>query len=374
MKIGILTFHRASNYGTVLQAQAMAMALQELGYDAELIDYRPEYNERTLQIRKIRQARTIKTVLSIILNRAIYGKQLKQKIQNFMEYIGEMNVSETVMYLPNEVGEIARQYDVILSGSDQLWNERITGDDMTYFCPFKHSCKISYASSFGVSTISEKRKEQIVPLLKEFKHLGVRKKTAQIMLTELLQIPKEQIICVVDPTLLVNREMWLKQANPRIVLPKGGYILTYYMIETPILRAITRNLKQKTGLPVINLKPSKRQIIMHEGKNMMWAGPREFLACYAGAKYVVTNSFHGTAFAINFEVPMYVSPLPFSMAGEVNSRLIDVLERYGLGARWIPEMADVKCMIDEFDRETLQRKKEEQKRESIQYLKLALGD
>ena len=64
MKIGILTFHRASNYGTVLQAQAMA--LQELGYDAELIDYRPEYNERTLQIRKIRQARTIKTVLSII--------------------------------------------------------------------------------------------------------------------------------------------------------------------------------------------------------------------------------------------------------------------------------------------------------------------
>ena len=131
MKIGILTFHRASNYGTVLQAQAMAMALQELGYDAELIDYRPEYNERTLQIRKIRQARTIKTVLSIILNRAIYGKQLKQKIQNFMEYIGEMNVSETVMYLPNEVGEIARQYDVILSGSDQLWNERITGDDMT---------------------------------------------------------------------------------------------------------------------------------------------------------------------------------------------------------------------------------------------------
>ena len=85
MKIGILTFHRASNYGTVLQAQAMAMALQELGYDAELIDYRPEYNERTLQIRKIRQARTIKTVLSIILNRAIYGKQLKQKIQNFME-------------------------------------------------------------------------------------------------------------------------------------------------------------------------------------------------------------------------------------------------------------------------------------------------
>ena len=130
MKIGILTFHRASNYGTVLQAQAMAMALQELGYDAELIDYRPEYNEGTLQIRKIRQARTIKTVLSIILNRAIYGKQLKQKIQNFLEYIGEMNVSETVMYLPNEVGEIARQYDVILSGSDQLWNERITGDDI----------------------------------------------------------------------------------------------------------------------------------------------------------------------------------------------------------------------------------------------------
>ena len=117
-----------------------------------------------------------------------------------------------------------------------LYGKKIemTGLDVTrpvsythlYFCPFKHSCKISYASSFGVSTISEKRKEQIVPLLKEFKHLGVREKTAQIMLTELLQIPKEQIICVVDPTLLVNREMWLKQANPRIVLPKGCLLYT----------------------------------------------------------------------------------------------------------------------------------------------------
>ena len=68
---------------------------------------------------------------------------------------------------------------------------------------------------------------------------------------------------------------------------------------------------------------------------MLGAGPAEFISCYAGAKFVVTNSFHGTAFAINFNIPFYVAPLPVSMAGEVNSRLIEILEWYGLSERFI---------------------------------------
>lgn len=372
MKIGVLTFHRASNYGTVLQAQATVTALQELGYDAELIDYRPEYNERTLQNRQLRQARSIKTGLSIILNRIVYGNQMQKKITNFQEYIGKMQVSAETAYTCDEVFRIAQQYDVILSGSDQLWNERITGNDLSYFFPFEHPYKISYASSFGVCDISEERKTQIEPLLRDFRCLGMREKTAQHILEKSLQIPDNRVACVVDPTLLIEKETWLAQANKDLALPKSGYILTYYMIETPILRTITHELKRRTGLPVVNLKPSKRQALLHEGHNMMWAGPREFLSCYAGAHYVVSNSFHGTAFAINFEIPMYIAPLPFSMAGEVNSRLVDVLDRYGLSKRWISTMNDATNLPEDFDRILLQQSKRRQRKESIEYLKKAL--
>lgn len=374
MKIGILTFHRASNYGTVLQAQATVIVLQQMGMNAEIIDYRPEYNEKTLRTRKLSQARTIKAVLSVLLNRFIYGKQIEKRLQNFQEYIDTLKVSQQAVYTENDVREIAQNYDIILSGSDQLWNERITGDDMTYFFPFEHPYKISYASSFGVSEISATRKNEIEPLLSSFRYLSVREKTAQTMLEQFLKQSKGEIACVIDPTLLVNKRTWLEQVRNSFTPPKGEYILTYYMIETPILRAITNELRRKTGLPVINLKPSKRQVLLHEGLNMMWAGPREFLGCYAGAKYVVTNSFHGTAFAINFEVPMYVAPLPFSMAGEVNSRLVDILDRYGLKSRWISDMNDVKNLSNDFNLDMLRQKKEQQREESIRYLKTALRD
>ena len=132
-----------------------------------------------------------------------------------------------------------------------------------------------------------------------------------------------------------------------------------------------KKLAKEKGLPVICINSSGKRI---KGViDYSDAGIEEWLGLFINADFIFTNSFHGTAFAINFEVPMYVSPLPFSMAGEVNSRLIDVLERYGLGARWIPEMADVKCMIDEFDRETLQRKKEEQKRGVHSISKISTG-
>lgn len=337
MKVGVLTFHRATNYGTALQAYATVRALKNMGIEAELIDYRPEYIERTIRQRKIRDARSVKSVASILLNRMVYGGQMQKKISRFQNFISAMPVSSAKCETLQQVEAVSRQYDVIVSGSDQLWNEKITGDDRMYFLPFSHPGKITYASSFGVDHISNQRKADILPYLYDFQGISVREKTAQKMLAELMTDVKKAppVYRVADPTLLLSKEQWLKEIEPQVRLPENGYILTYYMIETPILREITSKLKRETGLPVVNIKPSKRQMLLHEGINMMWAGPREFLSCYANAKFVVTNSFHGTAFSINFDIPMFISPLPASMAGEVNSRLVDILQWYGLSDRWI---------------------------------------
>lgn len=339
LKIGVLTFHRATNYGTVLQAFAMVMALRKLGNEAELIDYRPEYIERTMEARKLREAHSIKEAASIIAHKLIYGHQMSSRIENFDLFIKLIPSSSQVYYSSNELSTAIGQYDILISGSDQLWNERITGNDMAYFLPFLHPYKISYASSFGVSDISENRKKKINALLSDFSHISVREATAERIVQQILESVSNKkavnLHRVVDPTLLLSSAEWCKFKSNDLKLPSNGYILTYYMIETPILRSITRKLQAETGLPVINLKPSKKQMILRQGLNMMWAGPAEFISCYASAKYVVTNSFHGTAFAINFEIPFYVAPLPISMAGEVNSRLIEILDWYELSDRFI---------------------------------------
>ena len=336
MKVGVLTFHRASNYGTALQAFAMIEALRALGYDAELIDYRPDYTECTLVERKLRDARNIRTVASILVNRFIYGAAIGKKYQRFEDFCGTFRCGDTICKTMEDVAHAAQQYDVILSGSDQLWNENITGSDLTYFFPFAHQRKVSYASSFGVAMLEKAREAVIAPLLQDFAAISMREETACGMVREMLFADDAPpVMRVPDPTLLLTAAEWRQYGHPGLALPEQGYILTYYMIETPVLRAITRKLQQTTGLPVVNIKPSKRQMLQHEGVNLADAGPAEFLSCYAGAKYVVTNSFHGTVFGINFGVPMYVASLPVSVAGEVNSRLTDLLAWYGLSQRWI---------------------------------------
>lgn len=373
MRVGVLTFHRASNYGTALQAFATVETLRAMGFDAELIDYRPEYTERTLRSRYLKNAGSIKEAASILVNRAVYGNQHNEKISRFLEFIDAMPCGAPVCKTLQDVTAAARNYDVLLSGSDQLWNQKITGDDLSFFFPFAHSKKVSYGSSYGERTVSPERQALIAPYLKEFSVLGLREETALQMTRQMVGPEYGGKLCrVIDPTLLLGVSDWKKQMAPDVSLPENGYILTYYMIETPVLRALTQKLKKTTGLPVVNLKPSKRQILCREGQNMMWAGPREFLSCYAGAKYVVTNSFHGTAFAINFGVPMYVAPLPVSMGGEVNSRLVDILDWYELSDRWIETEAGAQLIDHQASVEHTKQINQIRREESLEHLKAML--
>ena len=337
MRVGILTFHRATNYGTALQAFATEKGIKKLGVETEMIDYRPEYIERTLHVRKLTNAKSPKEIASIIVNAVLYPNMAKRKAESFKRFFSLMNVSDDVCLTADDVAKASRKYDVVLSGSDQLFNRNITGDDKTFFLPFEHKRKVTFASSFGERKLSADRVEEIAPFFSGFDALSVREKTAHDILAQIkkVNVSAKSATSVLDPTFLLTKDEWNEYADPTLKLPKDGYILTYYMLETPLLREITAKLQQKTGLKVVNIKPSKKQVILHQGKNLSYAGPSEFLACYKNASYVVTNSFHGTAFAINYGIPFFTSTLPVSMAGEVNSRLEDICELFDLSHRWI---------------------------------------
>lgn len=376
MDVGILTFHRATNYGTALQAFATQKGVAKLGVETQIIDYRPEYIERTLRVRKIRNAKSIKELASIVVNSVLYPKMAQKKSDNFKRFFKLMNVDDVVCKSIDDVSRVSQKYDAVLSGSDQLFNKNITSDDMTYFLPFEHKRKITFASSFGERQLPQERIEQIAPYFSQFDYIGVREKTAQDILCEIKKVNPDTkpAVNVLDPTFLLDKNEWCEYTDKSLNLPKDGYILTYYMIETPLLRDITKKLKEKTGLKVVNIKPSKKQVILHQGKNLAFAGPAQFIECYRNAKYVVTNSFHGTAFALNFSIPFFTSTLPVSMAGEVNSRLTDICDLFSVPHRFID--SDKKLLQTDitkpFEKET-QKIIENLRTHSFDYLKEALN-
>ncbi len=344
MKVGILTFHRATNYGTALQAFATEKGIKKLGVDAEIIDYRPEYIERTLKVRKLKNADSLKEVASILIHSVVYPKMAQRKSENFKNFFEKMDISDTVCKNTVQTEKVSQKYDVVLSGSDQLFNCNVTGDDMTYFLPFEHKRKVSFSSSFGVRALETDRIAEIAPYFSQFDMLSVREKSALNIVSQIKRVNEntKDAVHVLDPTFLLTKDEWNEYASDELKLKNEKYILTYYMIETPLLRAITKALKEKTGLKVVNLKPSKKQALLHQGRNLAFAGPSQFLECYKNASYVVTNSFHGTAFAINYGIPFFSSPIPVSMAGEVNARLTDLCELCDISHRFIDNTEKLK--------------------------------
>ena len=170
MKVGILTYHRATNYGTALQAAASLHALIEAGADAEFIDYRPEYIERTARLMSLSDIHSLKNLLTFGAELVFRRRTLKQKIKEFGEFIEGLPASKPI-YDKEGLAEAAKGYDMVVSGSDQIWNPIISEGDMSYFLPFEHKKKAAFSSSFGAESFSPGLTEEIAGYLEDFETL-----------------------------------------------------------------------------------------------------------------------------------------------------------------------------------------------------------
>lgn len=349
MKIGILTIHRAANFGTALQAAATVSVFRDLGIDAEFIDYRPECFERTFRLRSIREVRSVKTALTFAGELVFRRKNQKKKIAEFKEFIGKYPASEPI-YDKAKLEEACRRYDMVIVGSDQVWNTAITMDDLSYFLDFSHPRKAAFSSSFGVAAVDADKRDRIEGLFEDFSAITVREKTAARFIEGMISdgydiVTPEEIL---DPTLFYGIDWWRERAIPA-GMPEGGYILGYFLFPSPLLIHATERLRRMTGLPVVNIKPSKMDIIKRNGINASAAGPGRFIDILAGASYVVTNSFHGTAFSLNFEKPFITVPIERRDGLDINSRMTDVLDFAGLRHRFATDTAAIDALPLEVD-------------------------
>ena len=287
-KIGIMTFHNANNYGAALQAYALQTELSRLfpEHPVEVIDY------KTKGIRDQRSFAALKKSQGL-LKAAAHYPIIKKRIDHIDSFCRErMNLSREIR-TREELKQIAGDYAMIVCGSDQVWNRKLTGGEDTYLQDFHQSDarRISYAASFGMPQLPEEWKQDYRELLSRFDDISVREESAQKILAELGLKAEVNV----DPTLLLTLDDWKKLArNGRT----GRKFVLAYMVP---YQAETLSKAQKTAQELgADLVVVCRSLKTAGGKYMGSAAVEEILGLFDGAECVVTNSFHGTAFSLIF--------------------------------------------------------------------------
>lgn len=360
MKIGILTFQQAINYGAVLQLYALQKIIQKLGTDPEVINYISPKLENDYKI--IRRNDGLRNLLaSIFCAKAFCERKRRFKVFE-KKYLNLTNE----LYSKRDLSRICNKYDYLITGSDQVWNYTITDADSTYMLDFveESNKKISYAASFGVAQIPDKLKVWYKNLLQDFKAISVREKQGQAIINSLCN---KEVSVVLDPTFLLTKEDWTKLNIGDTKNKK--YILVYCLRRSNLLNEFAEKLKAKTGFEIIVLNPRIRNI--YDKSSAYSSGPEEFIRLFMNAEYVLTNSFHGTAFSINFNKNFLVD-LDINSTVNTNSRLLNILSLLGLEDRIIDNI-DIEKMYQDIDYSKVNTILDEERRKSINYLKMSLG-
>lgn len=369
--VAILTYHSAYNFGSVLQAYATQTALARLGYSAEIINYRLDEQKYFYQ-RLLRLKYGPKTAIKDLLLLPIAGKRL-ERARRFEKFILERLVTTREVSTPEQVAELWGKYDVIISGSDQIWSKNsheLRANSWENMDPYLlkgfPGRKISYASSIG--SMTDEQLQRILPCVNEFDAISFREVSAAKRMGRMLDRKPETVL---DPTLLLDRQDWIDAFDLRENGDK--YILLYSLRNPQTLRKLLRltaKLAEQRGckvrvvapfawLPIVN-----RRIEFHPEY-----GPVDFLNALYGAEAVVTDSYHGTVLSVNFGKEFYT----IGGNGGTKYRMKDALELLGLGMRMrdtLDEISIDSCSAIHYEMvdERLKRLKEK----SIDYLRRAM--
>ena len=361
MKIGILTFHNAHNYGAVLQVYALKKAIEKLGHKVIVVDYRNNIIEGQYPYKRKVSLEGGKNKLKFPLNYMKYlysNKQYHEKWNKFNEWIAYYVLEDLVRCTKKQLSKL--DLDMFICGSDQIWNPGLTGGfDGVYFADFETKAKkVTYAASMGLSALPEEQEVQFASYLKNFDMLSVREQNLADYIKKISGIEAE---VVVDPTLLLEAEEYEKLIV-EMPLPEK-YVLVYCLMDNEEMLKSAYDYAEKKGLKVVEFRYFKN--IKHFGKiQVANAGPGEFLGLIKNAELILTNSFHGTVFSMLFQKKFYTVAL-----GAVSSRMESLLNLAGLTERYISngqyEMID---MEKEIEYEKVKERIKEEQKKSYSYL------
>lgn len=358
MKIGILTFHSAYNFGAVLQCYALFSTLTKLGHNVEVIDYRPDYLAT--------QKETFHWYTFINRSPWKLTERVKDVLKAKSHYAKFEKFSNTNLYLSQscnsqeELKEICNKYDCVVIGSDQVWCDKFNNNDCSWFgLDTQRKIKwVGYAVSAGKTKYDTNK---LNDLIQRFHAIGARELDLYNTLVSCSQ-GNIDIAHVLDPTLLAPSDIWEKWHIPII---KEPYILTYQARESDdvfrLARSIAIQLGVKKIIPV-DFYPNVKE----NGLETYVCSPDEFVALVKNARCVVTTSFHGTAFSVILGTPFYTLKLNDGSDG----RAQNLLDSINLSDRMIDIGSDI--TFSEYNSVIVQKELNRQKEQSLKFLTTAL--
>ena len=364
MKVGIFTFPNSVSYGATLQMYALYDAVNRLGHDVEIINYHNAYMKDEKHRESLKDASAIKCFAKKIA-RTILHIRLYRSFHRFEQENMKLYPSKAFTE-KQKLPDISKRYNAVICGSDQIWNPDITDTDLSYFLDFcgKNTRRISYAPSFGIDNFSDGFSKLIENELSEFHALSVREKPGQDYIFKL--IGKEASL-VLDPTFLVSSDQWSKMERKHSA-SKGEYILYYTIRRSDNLFRRCMEFSSKTGLKVVIVGGNCLKVIRNNNPLVEYAidiGPDEWLNLLHNARYVFTNSFHGTAFSINYNKDFFVE-----FSSLTNSRLEQIIGALKLEDRIVKN--DNELSLDPIDYTVAEKHLSELIKSSEQFLKTAL--
>ena len=374
MKVGIITIHNSPSYGACLQTFALWKYISGIGVDCEVIDlrrpthldYKYSRHFHPMRAQAVSWKGQMMSYMQRMINYIRKNSSQSIKYQRFEEFNNQIRFSKRYRGL-DELYVNPPQYDVYITGSDQVWNPMQPYCMEPYFLTFVNnpdSVKISYASSIGLADLRPNEKEKFASWLESYDAIGVREVAAQKLLATFSSKPTTRVL---DPTFLLKRECWESIA----VVPelKRPYILLFTLSYHPRLIRLVHEMSKKTNSLLVIIAPDSNHLEQVDCVVVNDAGPKEFLGYIKDAVMIVTDSFHGTVFSMlvgrgNF----------YSYIGKNNkkgSRIIDLLKLFNLENHLLSSSLqdDISILLqNRLDREVLDHSIEIERNKSMDFL------
>lgn len=365
MKIGLLSFHTAANFGAALQAYALQDFLESKGFDVEYLDYQNHYRRMVYDMPYrikvcIRNGKII-DALTFALGLPIMNIRKRKFVKFSQKYL---HISSKTFYTPQELKASNCLYNKFIVGSDQVWNPRNNGRDISYLLDFVEdkSKTISYSSSFGILEVPDFLREDYARCLSQIQYLSTREQSGVNIIKE---ITGRDAKLVLDPVFLLTKEQWKILAYDS---PEDGEFLFSYTNRKDQMA----NFLKTTGYDISSMKHHKlsryttiRDFINPLIKVKYDMSPIEFLSNISGAKLVISASFHCISLSIILNRPFICF-----LTGDdgKDERLKTLLTHFGLWDRVYRKDMALEDVLRPIDWDNVNRLLEEKRRESISFL------
>ena len=333
MQIKTITCHDVYNHGASLQAYALQTYLASAGHDVEIINYKPEYLCGDYQLWSVNNPVFDKSLLKPFYLLAKFPQRLislKRK-RAFDHYTNKyLKLTEHCYHSNEELKGNPPQAEVYIAGSDQIWNTIfLNGRDDAFYLDFAPSSakRISYAASFATEDVADEYRPFIRKMLHNFDAVSIRERCSLPLLASL---GRTDGVAVCDPVFLLTREQWEKMLPNQQIHEK--YLLVYDTEFSPKVKEIAKRIAKEKKLKIYNVSAFR---IGYADKDLWASSPTDFVQLIRDASYVVSNSFHATAFSLIFERDFCV----VNRTEGINERMKSLLEGYHLEERMVSAYA-----------------------------------